>query len=358
MENGEWRMENPTASIQHSPPLRSGTAPASCILHPASCILPHLSLGIILGLGLLTKASAIGLLPLAVATVAWETWQQYKLQIANHKSQITENTHHLPFAIYHLPSAICYLLFAICHLLLVILPALALSGWWFYRNFRLYGDWLGLNAFYAVLGTRDVTADFAQLWAERFAFAAGYWGNFGGLNVPLPTWIYTLLNAIAILTFIKIIVKFGKWATGWHQETSDGRQEAGGRKQEAKGKNEEWRMRNGESYPPHPKSKIQNPKSRIPNLWPFAWDALTAARALAWAWPAAVFVSWIRWATITWSSQGRLIFSAIPMWSLALALPIRKKDARNERQGARSKRQEARGKKQGVGRTVGGEILF
>ncbi len=39
---------------------------------------------------------------------------------------------------------------------------------------------------------------------------------------------------------------------------------------------------------------------------------------MAWAWPAAIFVSWVRWATVTWSSQGRLIFSAIPMWSLAL----------------------------------------
>ena len=308
----------------------------------ASGISHHLLLGVVIGLGLLTKASAIALLPFAAATVAWEAWQKLKWRISESASQrisesasqrisesanrrISESanqrigesanrrigesanrrigesriTHHasrpptsyslLPTPYSLLPTSYSLLpkitLHALRDLALVLLPALAISGWWFVRNFRLYGDWLGLNAFYAVLGTRDVTADFTQLWAERFAFAAGYWGNFGGLNVPMPTWIYTILNLFAIIAAISVIVGFMFWVVGG-------------------------------------KSKIQNPKSKIPNLWPFAWDPLTAARALAWAWPVAVFVSWIQWATITWSSQGRLIFSALPIWSLALALPL------------------------------------
>jgi hypothetical protein len=36
-------------------------------------------------------------------------------------------------------------------------------------------------------------------------------------------------------------------------------------------------------------------------------------------WPAVVFVSWAGWATKTWSSQGRLIFSAITAWSAWMA---------------------------------------
>ena len=279
-----------------------------------SCLLHHLLLGVVIGLGLLTKASAIALLPFAAATIAWEAWQNLKWQMVNGKwrigasanEQMSESriTHHallLPTPYSLLPKITLH---ALRNLALVILPAFAISGWWFYRNFQLYGDWLGLNAFYAVLGTRDVTADLAQLWSERFAFAAGYWGNFGGLNVLMPTWIYTILNLFAITAAINVVVGFGLWAVS-------------------------------------PKSKIQNPKSEIgspsgdlarspipshqspiTNLWPFAWDELTAARALAWAWPVAVFVSWIQWATITWSSQGRLIFSALPMWSLALALPM------------------------------------
>jgi len=256
----------------------------------------YLALGAVIGLGLLTKASAIALLPFAGATIAWEAWQNLKWQIENQKSKIENHAPLLPTPYSLLPKITLH---ALRDLALVLLPALAISGWWFIRNYQLYGDWLGLNAFYAVLGTRDVAADLAQLWAERFAFAAGYWGNFGGLNVPMPTLIYTILDLFAILAGIAAVVRFGLWAVS-------------------------------------PKSKVQSPKSgvqnyqspvaghqsHVTNLWPFAWDELTAARALAWAWPVAVFVSWIQWATTTWSSQGRLIFSALPMWSLALALPM------------------------------------
>ncbi|HOT90187.1 MAG TPA: glycosyltransferase family 39 protein [Anaerolineae bacterium] len=246
----------------------------------------YLALGVVIGLGLLTKASAIALLPFAAATIAWEAWQNLQRQIENQKSKIKNHPSLLPTPYSLLPKIALH---ALRNLALVFLPALAISGWWFYRNFRLYGDWLGLNAFYAVLGTRDIPADLAQLWAERYAFAAGYWGNFGGLNVPMPTWVYTILNLFAILAALGLVVRFGLWAVSR-------------------------------------KSKVQSPKFKvnpsISNLWPFSWDAQTAARALAWAWPAAVFVSWIRWATVTWSSQGRLIFSAMPMWALALALPM------------------------------------
>jgi len=280
--------------------IRLVKSPKSKVQSPESRNGKYLALGVTIGLGLLTKASAIALLPFAAATIAWEAWQKLKWQMANQRISESANeranesriTHHAPL----LPTPYSILLKIALHALrdlaLVLLPALAISGWWFYRNFRLYGDWLGLNAFYAVLGTRDVAADLAQLWAERFAFAAGYWGNFGGLNVPMPTWVYTVLNLFAILAAINVVVGFGLWAVS-------------------------------------PKSKVRSPESKVQsnqspgaNLWPFAWDPLTAARALAWAWPVAVFVSWIQWATITWSSQGRLIFSALPMWSLALALPI------------------------------------
>ncbi|HQE93607.1 MAG TPA: glycosyltransferase family 39 protein [Anaerolineae bacterium] len=259
----------------------------STVASPQSNVKSYLALGVVIGLGLLTKSSAIALLPFAVATIAWQAWQNWKF---GHGKWEIGNQHAGKFSISDLQSPIA-------NLALVLIPAFAISGWWFYRNFRLYGDWLGLNAFYAVLGTRDIAADFAQLWAERFAFAAGYWGNFGGLNVPMPTWIYTVLNAFAILAGLNLVVRFGVWAVSSQSKVQS------------------------------PKSKANSPISHqqifnLSPLWPFAWDAQTAARALAWMWPVAVFVSWIRWATITWSSQGRLIFSAMPMWSLALALPM------------------------------------
>lgn len=223
----------------------------------------HAALGLVLGLAILTKATGIGLLPLAVGTVFWEAWR------------LPANT--------NLKARTWFFL---KNLGVMALPILAVSGWWFYRNHRLYGDWLGLNAFYAVLGTRDVPASLAQLWSERFSFAAGYWGNFGGLTVNLPNWIYQTLNGAAMIAVLGLIVKLVQW---FLQPILTGPRE---------------------------------PHRVLAQFWPFCWQDLTAARAMAWAWPAAVFISWIRWATITWSSQGRLIFSAIPMWSLGLTLGL------------------------------------
>jgi 4-amino-4-deoxy-L-arabinose transferase-like glycosyltransferase len=254
----------------------------------AALAFDHLILGGILGMGLLTKASAIGLLPLVGATVFWEAWRLPKTHTFFQR-----------------------VIFFVEHIALVFLAAFLISGWWYYRNYRLYGDWLGLNAFYAVLGVRDVAANFSQLWAERFAFAAGYWGNFGGLNVPMSGWIYTGLNGIALLAIAGVGMRFVKWLFTPRPlelpRSGDLR-----RTREFVGRTSSV----GRGLPTEAPARI------VRKLWPFCWDDLTAARALAWAWPAAVFVSWIRWATITWSSQGRLIFSALPLWSLALVLGV------------------------------------
>lgn len=243
--------------------------------HPmVRSIKEYLCIGCVLALAVLTKASGLGLLPLVAATIAWQVWKRIELH---------DRAFKLPVLLQELPYA---LLSSAC----IILPLIAITGWWFYRNIQLYGDALGFNAFYAVLGMRDVPATMQQLWAERFAFAAGYWGNFGGLNVPMPQWIYNLLNTISVFAVIGVIIAFFQWLTKPDDEIGK-----------------------------PPKDILVTARHRI---WPFAWDRNIAVLALSWAWPAAVFVSWSRWATLTWSSQGRLIFSALSMWSLALFIGI------------------------------------
>ncbi|MGC9521870.1 MAG: ArnT family glycosyltransferase [Anaerolineae bacterium] len=243
-------------------------------------ILSYAAIGLITGLALLTKASGLALLPFGAAAIAWETWR--RLEGESQRRRMSQS-HALKTAGLQLAAFLA--------------PAAAVSGWWFYRNFRLYGDWLGLNAFYAVLGTRDVAADLGQLWAERFAFAAGYWGNFGGLNVPMPDLVYAVLNVVAVIAGAGVVTRFALWVMT------------------SRGTRQSFSFASGKSH-------ANEGASWLRNLWPFAWTNLTAARALVWAWPVAVFVSWMRWATITWSSQGRLIFSALPMWSAALVIGL------------------------------------
>ena len=73
-----------------------------------------------------------------------------------------------------------------------------IAGWWFVRNAILYdGDWFGLERFILVLGYRVPPATLRQLWSERAGFMMAYWGLFGGVNLPMPGWVYTVLNAAA-----------------------------------------------------------------------------------------------------------------------------------------------------------------
>lgn len=213
----------------------------------------ELLLGLVLGLAVLTKEGALGLLPLALATSLWSSWQA-----AGRPRKPTA-----PWGKRLLLSAGAW-----------ILPLLLVAGWWYWRNFRLYGDWLGLNAFLAVAGERPFTPGLRELWSERFSFMAAYWGNFGGLNVPLPLPFYHLLNGAAVVAGVGLGVRFVRWLRAPH------------------------------------------------SLWPFDWQPLTAARALAWAWPAALLVSVLRWTRLTMASQGRLVFPGLPIWSLGLLLGL------------------------------------
>ena len=136
--------------------------------------------------------------------------------------------------------------------------AATISGWWFRRNLRLYGTLTGINAFVDVLGRRAHPAPLAQLWSERAGFMQSFWGLFGAVNVPFPHWVYTALNIISALAIAGLVIFIiQKW--------SDDR----------------WTARR--------------------------WLPLGVVVAFN----CAVIFSLLRWATETWSSQGRLVFTAI-----------------------------------------------
>ncbi len=200
----------------------------------------YLLLGVVLGLAVLTKTSSLALtvltaLVVIVRAVRRRSWAEFATGGAA-----------------------------------TLAPVLAIAGWWYARNVRLYGDVTGLNVFIEILGQRDVPADLAQLWRERTSFAAGYWGNFGGLNVPMPGWISSSLNPCAVMAGLGLLV----WP---------------GRLLAARGR-----------------------AAMRPSL----------ASGLLVLWGLGVLVPWALWASVTWSSQGRLIFAALPVWSLGLVIGL------------------------------------
>ncbi|MEW5988584.1 MAG: glycosyltransferase family 39 protein, partial [Chloroflexota bacterium] len=212
------------------------------------------SLGIVIGLAILSKESALGLLPLAWGVLVIRAWQRSDGRLS-------------------LAAVFRWLwLGTVRWLGLVLLPAALIAGWWYFRNWQLYGDWLGWNAFIAVLGQRAHPASLAQLWGERWGFLLSYWGLFGGVNVPMPTWIYHVLNATLVAAVAGFVVYVMKVIRKW--QVADGR----------------WQVASS-------------------NYQLLITDHLALFFCLLWS--AAVVVGLIRWATVTWSSQGRLVFTAI-----------------------------------------------
>jgi hypothetical protein len=146
---------------------------------------------------------------------------------------------------------------------------IAIAGWWYWRNWQLYGDPSGLNMFLSMTGRRAIPANAAQLWSERHSFTQAFWGFFGGMNVPMPEAVYLVFNIIGGLALLSAAVFIIYTCTRKHHS--------------------------------------------------LAWW-LPAAVTLIW--PLVTFVSFLRWTAETPASQGRLIFGALSSILLWMAVGL------------------------------------
>jgi hypothetical protein len=254
-------------------------------------------IGIVIGLAVMTKEGTLGLIPLALGTAVVSAWQgtitrretvratgrQRRDEIADNPvdTEPSPSSSSVQMNRGGLWSAASALLLS---LTMMALPILAIAGWWYYRNIVLYGDWLGWNAFIAVLGQRAHPASLAQLWGERHGFLMSYWGLFGGVNVPMPPWVYTVLNVTLVISVIGFVYYFVRLLI---KEWSDFRVST------------EWWL-----------ARFLKPVIRNFGL------------IVILLFSSAVVYGLIQWATTTWSSQGRLVFTAISALSILMALGL------------------------------------
>jgi len=219
-----------------------------------------LPLGIVLGLTALTKTSALALLAVTALAVSVVAWKRHSWA---------------EFAAGALATAT---------------PVLLIAGWWYLRNIQLYGDVTGLNAFVEVLGKRAAPASLSQLWGERWGFMLSYWGLFGGVNVPLDEWVYHVLNGLAWIAFVGAIVCLVRTSLRWFRQA------------------------------PPVVLPAQPGGLRRDDLRDFIQGR--AALFAVGLFGLIVVAALTQWATVTWSSQGRLVFSAISTWSIFLVLGL------------------------------------
>ena len=189
--------------------------------------------GLVTGLFILTKLSGLGALILLACLLAWLSYRRRSLR---------------PLLV-GLP-------------IIVGLAAL-LSGWWFVRNWQLYGDPTALNIFVAIQGVRGGIPTLRDWLGEFVTFRWTYWGLFGAVNVMAPRWVYTFFDLLSLTGLIGLVT---------------------------------WIVR---------RRKIRHSLWWIPALW-----------------AAILFVSVLRWTWIYFSFQGRLIFPDIAGVSTLLMLGL------------------------------------
>ena len=145
-----------------------------------------LVLGLVMGLGFLTKVSTLLLGPVIALAILLRWWRESDRHWAG----------------------------LIRALALFLVPALIVGALWWLRNIGLYGwpDFLGLGRHDAVVVGQPRTAD----WIAREGFGAwlglgvrttfdSFWGQFGWMGVPMPGWIYALLLAFTGVSYAGLI---------------------------------------------------------------------------------------------------------------------------------------------------------
>jgi hypothetical protein len=186
-------------------------------------------------------------------------------------------------------------------LLVFVITAALISGWWYARNWRLYGDLFGLAAFQAEFRTQAFDPASAAAWLAALGQLHGsFWARFGWMNVLPPGWVIWLFTAIEAGALIG-------WLLTWKRQ--------GDKETRRQGDKETDRAEISSS-------PLLLVSLSAPRLGNGRW-ALLALPLLAFAW----MISFALTAgLVAW--QGRLLFPALPALAILLAFGIAKANGR------------------------------
>lgn len=206
-------------------------------------------LGVTLGLAALSKLSGLGLIGLAVGVLVLQAWREHRWRVL------------------------------LRELLLTLAPALLVAGWWFWRNWALYGDFTGLNVMLQIVGPRVPPPTLSQLPSEFQGLRISFWGLFGWFSVPFPAWVYTALDILSLLTLAGLTIGVARML-----------------------------RRAGQ----HAASVNAFSLRSVHSLY---WILLLLS-----AWIAVITTALVRWTRLTPGTQGRLLFPAISALAILLVL--------------------------------------
>lgn len=133
------------------------------------------AIGVVLALAVLTRLSALALIPAIVLGVVWMARRDQQWR------------------------GLLVLLGA------MIAGCLLIAGWWYVRNVTLYGDIIGLQIMAQTAGIRPNPADVVTYLREFEWFRNSYWGLFGVSNLQTSAVFYTLADLLTLTALAGVL---------------------------------------------------------------------------------------------------------------------------------------------------------
>jgi 4-amino-4-deoxy-L-arabinose transferase-like glycosyltransferase len=132
--------------------------------------------GAIYGVALMSKFNMAFLILLLLAAVTWVAWQrrQWRLWLEVNG--------------------------------LMVAVAGVLAGWWFLRNYGLYGDPTGFRMVTELWGVRNPWQSFGLAVQELPYVWTSLWGRFGFGQIPLPPAVYSVLYWLTLVAFGGVVL--------------------------------------------------------------------------------------------------------------------------------------------------------
>jgi hypothetical protein len=138
-------------------------------------------MGGFLGLALLSKVNAVGLLPVVALAILLKAVRRRSLRSFFLWIGVT---------------------FGVC---------MAIAGWWYVRNGVLYHDPLLWKVHLELVPRREPTPSLGELYRHEFgSLEASFWAVFGWMNIPVHEWIYRALRIVtrvAALGLLLLVVR-------------------------------------------------------------------------------------------------------------------------------------------------------
>ncbi len=173
----------------------------------------ELGLGACLGLALLSKLSALLLVPFVVLVLAVAAWQRRsEARFARaHGPQTADRrpSTEQPSTVGDQRSFQHSALFWFGIMTLVTLGMAALvAGWWFLRNVQLYGDPVASNVIMAVAGRRAFNLErfLAGAWDEFRGLRWSFWALFGWFSLPVVRSVYLVLDLLTLVAVLGLVI--------------------------------------------------------------------------------------------------------------------------------------------------------